>query len=360
MSPKVLSASCFGRIAVLSLGIALSAWAIVPPNPQSLLAAKKVLLINGKETSGSHFMARQALATKFAQLKTLVGFQLTTADGANPPTQLDGYDIIIFSYWFDNQLSPPAFQAAFKNWMTAPGKKRGWLGTHTSGANEPGEWDWLRDSVTSMNYFVHTGDAQKGVAKKTTDPEIIDQPILSGLADTFQAVDEWYEFDQGKTWPAAKVMYYLDEKSLAHPLAKPMNPHPMAWYREDSLTGARFFFTPMVHDESGVNSTAGNDFFASLMLRGLEYIAGYETPEVTLNGRNGFPKGEGIQVEERRLKIRSMTAYRVSVFSLTGKQVYATSAGRGSESREIELPPGLYTLNITTAIQEYQGRVLVK
>ncbi len=339
-------------------------------NPASLLASKRVLIIKGTETSGDHYNARIALNTRFLQMKTLYGFTLDSANGSSPPTTgLDNYDIIVFNYWFNSSqaASLTTFQNAFKAWANSTNKRRGWVGMHTSGANEVNEWNWLRDSLTSMAYFVHSTAAQAGKIGKTTDPVVLAHPIMQGLPDTFAVpLDEWYEFNYGATWSDVHVMYNLNERSLTTQLGAPMNPHPMAWYRENPVTHNRFFYTALVHSSSGVTSTAGNEFFPSLMLRALEYVAGYDTTAaaISLNG-NGLGKNAKscLYLMNHELKVDSKEPYRLEVRTLQGKLLYSNNGkGQGRETLRPEAfrKAGFYVVKIASKSGIYVQRVMVQ
>lgn len=339
--------------------------AVVAPNPSGRLAGKRILVINGTESSGDHRNARVALNNKLNQLQALTGFVRDSATGSAPPTNLDNYDIIFFNYWFDNQSSSPAFQNAFKAWVNSTNKPRGWLGIHTSGANELNEWNWLRDSVTSMQYVVHSSSAQLGTVRKTPDTTILAHPIMAAMADTFRAVDEWYEFGYAPTWGDARVMYYLDESTLSNPLAHPMNPHPMAWFRESPVTGNRFFYTPMIHNSAGVNSTAGNDFFASMILRALEYLAGYQPTSIKLNGQGMYHNKEHVKgvrfIRDGSLTIDAEGAYRVEVRSLQGRLLYRGSGkGSGVHNPGALRKAGMYVVRVAVKSGSYTQRVMVQ
>src|SRR5690606_35185188 len=120
----------------------------VPADPASLLASRKVLVINGTETSGDHRNARVALMARMRSLQEEIGFQLDTVAGSAAPrtfAELDPYDVIFWNYWFNSALTanPSAaftdFQGAFRQWANSAGPTggtRGWLGVHSSGANE--------------------------------------------------------------------------------------------------------------------------------------------------------------------------------------------------------------------------------
>lgn len=342
----------------LALGCLATAtgYALVTPNPASLLSEKRVLVIDG--THSSHADARNAMTAKLNQIKNAVGFTMTRV--TNPPTTLNNYDIIVFNYWFDNHNSNfAAFQNAFQNWIRSGNK--GWVGYHTSGANEQNEWNWLRDSVTSLRYILHSSAAQTGKVGRTTDQSILNLPIMQALADSFSGQDEWYEFAAtAPTWPDVKVMYYLNEKSLARPLEHPMDPHPMAWFREDRR-GNRFFYTAMIHTSAGVNSTAGNDFFPSLVLRALEYTAGYSPTTITLNGQGLYNGGTYMHLTRGDLRVEHQEPYRLEIRSLQGRLLYSGN-GEGPKTHRVEglLEPGLYFISISSRKHVHTQKVMVQ
>lgn len=349
-------------IVLFSLLAAVSVQAIVAPNPQSLLASKNILFIDGSETSGDHYNARIALTAKFTQLRTLVGFRQTTVSGSNPPTNLDAYDIIVFNYWFNNQTSPAAFQNAFRAWVNSTSKKRGWLGMHTSGANQANEWNWFRDSVTAMAYNAHSTSAQAGTIRRSTADSIRNHPIMSGLPDTVRIPsDEWYDFEYPDAWKDARVMYNLDESTLPTqlPTASRMNPHPSAWFRENHL-GNRFFYTGLVHSASGVNLTAHNDFFASLMLRGLEYVAGYQPTSIALNGEGLFNGKAWLHVANRSLTITSSEPYQLEIHSLAGKLLFSAKGAGGENYAGVFSKSGFYVVKVVTKTAAYTQRVMAQ
>jgi type 1 glutamine amidotransferase len=183
------------------------------------------------------------------------------------------------------------FEKAFKAWVAEGG--HGIVGNHNTGAKTRGEWDWFRDSVTSMWYMDHKDGSQPGTIHRTADAAIAGLPVLAGLDASFTGSDEWYSFDmkpwhpvESPTWKDCKVLYTLDEKSVAH-LTDAMGAyHPVAWIREDAL-GNRFFYTTLIHSDAG----AASDFYHSLILRGLEYAAGYRDPVAV--GGTPVPAGPG-------------------------------------------------------------------
>lgn len=357
---------------ILSLAAA-PARARVPANPASLLADKSVLVINGTETSGDHRNARVALMDRMRSLQAEIGFQLDSASGDAPPrtfAALDAYDVIFWNYWFNSALTAnpsPAFadfQNAFREWTASTDKTRGWLGVHSSGANEEDEWNWFRDSVTAMRYFVHTGPAQSGTIFRSPDTTLHDLPILEGLDTVFTTQDEWYEFDYAPLWgdtanwnaaANVRVLFYLDESTLPTALEHPMTPHPMAWIRE-APNGNRFFFTSLVHTAAGANT----DFMHSLLLRGLEYAAGYEPVSVRMNGRD-LAAGRGLPiVRNGELAVEAAGPWAVTVHSLAGARLFhARGEGTGRFRPEALREPGVYLVRVAAASGVHVRRVLV-
>ena len=373
----------FNALALILLAAA-GAQALVTPNPASLLSGKKILIIRGTDaTSSEHGGARVALNTKFRQLQALVGFQMDSANATTSGTgyaaaasggtllPLADYDIIFFNYWFHsaNAATLTSFQGTFRAWTLNTAKKRGWLGVHTSGANEVNEWNWFRDSVTAMQYRVHAGSAQAGTIRKTTVDSIKNAAIMSGLPDTVRIPsDEWYDFAYAPLFADARVMYYLDEATLTTqlPAEAKMNPHPSTWYREGS-NGNRYFYTALVHNASGVNLTSGNDYFASMMLRALEYLAGYQTTSIRLNGDGMYDNTEKVKglrfIRDGRLKVDSDAPFRLELRSLQGRLLF-TGNGRGGRDQASFSPPalrqaGMYIVKVASKKGSYSQRVMV-
>ncbi|MCD6025008.1 MAG: hypothetical protein K0Q91_1924 [Fibrobacteria bacterium] len=359
-----------------------AAHALVAPNPASLLSSKKILVIRGTDAvSSEHGGARVALNGKLRQLQAQVGFQMDSANATTSGTgytsasgatlgALADYDIIFFNYWFHsaNAGTLTTFQGNFKAWTGNTAKKRGWLGVHTSGANEANEWNWFRDSVTAMQYHVHAGAAQAGTIRKSAVDSIRNAPIMAGLPDTVRIPsDEWYDFAYAPLFADARVMYYLDESTLPTPLpaAARMSPHPSTWYREAS-NGHRYFYTALVHNASGVNLTQGNDYFSSMMLRALEYLAGYQDPSgIKLNGEGMYHNNDLVKglrfIRDGALKLDLKGPYRVELLSMQGRVLFrATGRGKASFNPPALRRTGVYVVRVVAPRQKpFTQRVMV-
>jgi hypothetical protein len=351
--------------------------AVVTPNPKSLLKNKRVLIVEGTDwNGGSHATAKAAGIVVLNQIKTEVGITSFTIENSVQNftlATLNNYDIMVFNNVFNTQLAVgKPFEAAFRAWL-AQGNK-GWVGYHTSGANDTREWEWYRDSVTAMRYHVHSLGAQSGKMTKTTDQSILSKAIVAGLDNEFVTTDEWYDFElppngtAAAKWPNARVIYYLDENSLANKPApsRSMNPHPMAWYRDDTVKTAtapnninHFFFASYGHSELGVKS----DFFHSSILRAMEYAAGYSDSGVSIN-ISGNPiqtwKGVSFITQSKLLSVSENGVYTLSILSANGK-VLTNYNGNGPKTFAPVAfkKAGIYFVKFKSKSKSFSQRVMV-
>jgi type 1 glutamine amidotransferase len=349
-------------IACSFISIAITDAAMVNPNPASPLKTKKVLVVTGG-TAGDHAPARDATLTNLQAMAAKVPFSLTIG---NPLTLTDAslapYDIIVFNYFFETQSSaafPDAAKTAFQNWLKKPGK--GWIGYHTSGANEyaKSEWIWYQDNVTGMRYALHGSGTPQGTITKTTDAATLANPIMEGLPSTFTSEDEWYNYETSSKLytDGSKVMFYLSNAGSMTPPRFPSPIHPVAWYRQDE-NGTRYFYTPFGHTIAGANS----DWMKSVILRALEYVSGDPTtialtPETRSNLLAGTPD---YLSASQALPIDIPGEYRISVWSTNGRML-ASAEGEGS--RSYSLAPlknaGTYIVTVDSKAAKLSHRLQV-
>ncbi len=251
--------------------------AVVNPDPNSRLKNKKVLVLTGGDVM-DHGPARDATLANLQALATKIPFTLVAGNPlALTDASLANSDIIVFNYFFQSEVAsvfPDSSKAAFQRWLKKSG--HGWVGYHTSGANEyaKAEWIWFQDNVTGMRYSLHASGTPQAKITKTTDTKILTSPIMSGLPAEYSAQDEWYDYqtDSKLFSDGSKVMYYLSDAATMTPPRLPNPIHPVAWFREDT-NKVRYFFTPMGH----TLATASSDWFQSVLLRALEYVSGDPT-----------------------------------------------------------------------------------
>jgi type 1 glutamine amidotransferase len=349
-------------LAILLIGAVLSQAAVVAPNPNSPLKTKKVLLLTGGQVQG-HGPAKDATLTNLQALAAKVPFNLTIG---NPLTLTDaylaGFDIIIFNYFFETQLTsvfPDASKNAFIAWLKKPGK--GYVGYHTSGANEyaKAEWTWYQDNVTGMRYALHGNGTPEGIITKTTDAAILANPIMEGLPSTYTAQDEWYDYDaDSKVFSdSSKVMFYLSNASTMTPPRLPSPIHPVAWYRQDA-NGTRYFYTPFGHTQDGANS----DWFKSIVLRALEYVSGDPvTSVITLNTQsNVMAQTSAHLAAGQALPIDIPGKYRISIWSTGGRRLASVNGeGKASYSLAPFKKTGVYIVTISGKTARISQRIQI-
>lgn len=341
--PRVLFACC-GIAAAYFSPTAVSG-AAVNPDAASLLKGKRVLVALPTYATDFHPSPRTIVNGKLERIKAAHGIAtLTFLMGVDTMTlaTLNRYDIVFFNYFTRvHALENTAFGRAFREWLKAG--NRGWVGNHNTGSQSEGEWNWWRDSVQSMRYIDHKDQNQRGTIKVTTDAAMKGHRILAGLDPVFTSFDEWYSFDlppkaaAPPTWADCKPLYYLDESTVASLQDKMGSNHPVAWIREDAR-GNRYFTTNLIHSDEGANS----DFYHSLLMRGLEYTAGYAAdPSAIGLARPGLPgasqgaaallEASGFRLLPGRILDLSVSGcWRLSIRSVDGR-LMESLAGRGPE-----------------------------
>jgi hypothetical protein len=139
---------------------------------------------------------------------------------------------------------------------------------------------------------------------------------------SFTGTDEWYDFDlpprapAPALWADCKVTYYLDESTLATAPTRAMDPHPMSWIREDAKKN-RFYYSGFVHSDQGSSS----DFFHSALLRGLEYLAGYDSVVSVSSGGNSLRGQREVAYVTggRELRVEAAGPHTLTILSARGE-----------------------------------------
>jgi Trehalose utilisation len=333
----------------------------VAPNPLSLLKDKRILLIDPTDPTDYHKQPRIILTGKLNRIQSAVGFRMTSIKGVDTMTlpALNRYDIVIFNYYMKLELlENKPFGIAFKQWL-AEGH-HGVVAYHNSGSQSLGQWNWYRDSVQSMRYIDHKDQAQKGTVNITTDTSLRKLPILEGMDAKFTGVDEWYSFDMppkapaAPTWPECRVLYYMDENSVAQ-LTDKMGVHPTTWIREDAKKN-RYFYTLHIHSDDGANS----DFFHSLIQRAMEYVAGYQDP-VTMNGAP-VERADNLAfiTSGRQVNVSMNGEFQLSIRSAAGATLFSqTGKGRQTYAPQAFARSGIYYLTVEAKSRRITQRLMI-
>ena len=343
---------------------AIAAGQAVEPNLSSPLRSRKVLVLEGGSISGDHLAARTVTWTNLQAMSAKVGFTLAKSDAkALTDAKLAQYDILVFNYFFETETEehfPAASKRAFQDWL-AKGRK-GYVGYHTSGANEYAlsEWLWYQDNVTSMRYVMHGSGTPLGTVEKTADASVASHPIMQGLPQRFSAEDEWYGYERSSALydpsKRVKIMYNLTNAAAIGRLPSP--DHPVAWFREDSATGSRYFYATFVHKAADADS----DWFKGILVRALEYTAGDPaTPVLMMNGDSAFAdRGFAYASKRRSLEVVVDGGHTLSIFDPGGRLVYRRS-GEGPRSHRPEAfaRAGLYVAKLESRAGVFSRPVLV-
>jgi hypothetical protein len=357
------SRHAIGAAAALAFATGQAAEAqVVAPNPDSPLKTKRVMVLEGGNTTGDHAQARDNTYRNLQAMATQIGFTLSKGDPKTlNATILNNVDILVFNYFFETQLNtvfPQAGRDAFMAWLKKGGK--GYVGYHTSGANQwPNEWPAYQDSVTLMRYDLHGSGIPQGTVNKTTDPAIANSWMMAGLPATFNAIDEWYEYAaESKVFDNTfnvKVWYNLANAQALN--RKPFPNHPVAWSREDAVK-SRYFYATFVHTGAGANT----DWFKGVILRALEYVSGDPISSPIKANGDGILTNRGLSyiTNSRALQVDLMDDYELSVWSTEGRQVYSIrSYGKATFAPPPFRNPGLYTVRLESRSGSFVQRIMV-
>jgi type 1 glutamine amidotransferase len=353
--------------AALGCAMGIANAQVVTPNPLSPLKNKKVLFLDSP-SDGGHSAARLATKNFLQKFMTDNGVAMTVGNPAQvSDAYLATYDIMIMNFFFSEnnytQFSQ-ASRAAVISWLKKGNK--GWVGYHTSGAydwrgsiDDPNtEWGDLQEYVTYMRYLNHPAGTPQGTVNRTTDAQVLAHPIMQGLPATFNAVDEWYDYDASSkvlTDPSVKVMYTLANAAAIN--RKPATNHPVAWFREDALK-SRFFYATFPHTPDAANST----WFQSMLIRSLEFVSGDPaTPVLEAQGASAIThKGLSFVTSSKALQVNLGGKYQLSIFAPNGRKVFAAK-GNGAQrfAPDAFAKPGLYLVQVTSRSQNLKQEILI-
>lgn len=177
------------------------------------------------------------------------GFEVVATEDPGEFTDdgLAGFEAVVFLSTTGDVLAGEQ-QDAFERFVSGGG---GFIGVH-SAADTEYEWPWYGELVGA--WF----DRHPQVQAATVTVEEADHPVMSGIEETFERTDEWYDF---RTLPAdgVTVLATLDETTYEG--GGMGDPHPIMWAHE--LLGGRSVYTGFGHtaesfDEPIVRQLIGN------------------------------------------------------------------------------------------------------
>ena len=147
---------------------------------------------------------------------------------------LNEVDVLVFLNTSGDILGEEQ-EAALTQYMNHGG---GFVGVHVA-SNTETEWPWFHQLIGAQ-----FKDHPKVQSAKMFVDHSFKHPAVAHLGDTFQIVDEWYNFKES-VLPHVNVLLTLDENSYQG--EKMGEDHPIAWYHY--YEGGRAFYTGLGHTE---------------------------------------------------------------------------------------------------------------
>ena len=140
------------------------------------------------------------------------------------------FEAVVFLNASGDMLSA-AQERDFEAWLQAGG---GWLGIHAAGDDSHLAWRWYRDSLIGADFTAHIMDPQ--FQRATVALANRDHPVLAGLPDAWEHVEEWYSWEKSPRIEGFTILATLDEDSYV-PVMKfmgeerdlRMGDHPVVW-----------------------------------------------------------------------------------------------------------------------------------
>jgi type 1 glutamine amidotransferase len=146
------------------------------------------------------------------------------------PQDLSRFGVVVFLNATGDILNAEQEQA-FQQWVEQGG---GWLGLHAAGDGSHAGWQWYRDNLIGADFTAHILDPQFQRATVVLENHL--HPVLKGLPDIWQHIEEWYSWEKSPRAEGFTILATLDETSYA-PVQKflgnerdlSMGDHPVVW-----------------------------------------------------------------------------------------------------------------------------------
>ncbi len=200
-------------------------------------AQENSVLIFSKTLGYRHSSIKEGKAF-FEELAKKQGFNIVLSENNKDFNEenLQKFNAIVFLNTTGDVLEPNQ-QADFERYIQAGG---GYFGIHAASDTEY-NWPWYNDLMGG--YFAsHPGGAVSNVQKGKMTVLDKTHPATSHMPDTFEKVDEFYDFKSLKT-DILKFLIKVDENS--YKMGKMGDFHPMSWYHE--YDGGKSFYSNFGH-----------------------------------------------------------------------------------------------------------------
>jgi len=160
-------------------------------------------------------------------------------------------------------------QVAFERYIQAGG---GFVGIHAAADTEWKQlaegsyWPWYQRLVGGV-FAAHPESSDQAGTLTVRDTT---HPATQSLPQTWQATDEWYDFQ--RVSDAVNVLVTVDESSYTGATMGAGDQHPVAWYRD--FDGGRSFYTAQGHGDAAYEDA----HFLNVLRGGIAYAMGDGTP----------------------------------------------------------------------------------
>lgn len=221
----------------------------------------------------------------------------------------------------------------------------GVVGIHGAADSHYG-WDWYGRMI-GARFARHPEGTPKGALTRAE----MDHPSIRDLPASFEAIDEWYWFDDLD--PRLRPLLLLDPASIGESGA---NPRPIAWAR--AFEGGRVFYTALGHTSEAWSDPhivghvmGGIDWTIGRGARPMVVIdeASKQRDEPPPHGKIGMSTAwritdgvPGRMMEYRKRELHHGAA--IGVHPIDHDEVYAVVSGEGevvSDGKTAKLRPGM-------------------
>ena len=224
------------------------------------LQAQRVLHYSA--TSGFDHGTREVSFAMFSDICAGLGVEVVDAPTTfSQPnfSDIEQFDVVVFSNTSGFQLLYPLQQYAFEQWIAGGGHV---MGIHaatdtyrhsTANGNNTGIWDFYAELIGAS---VQEDPNHVSGTPPYELMHIGTHPSISNLPDPWLKNEEYYYWEGGYFNPENNVVLQVEETIGPNGLVNSYDaPRPMSWYREQP-SGSRIFYTALGHAASNYTEDA--------------------------------------------------------------------------------------------------------
>lgn len=307
-----------------------------------LLCSGQIKLLHYTETSGFDHGTRAVSLQMFQDIGLGIGFTVDddqTGDAFNSLSNLEEYDVIVFSNTSGNNILDATQRANFEAYINNGGS---YLGIHaasdtyrhsTANGSSTGTWDFYAELVGASvqqnpNHVAGTPMYQMMHVNPHNSTANIPNPWAKN--------EEYYYWENGYFGNNNTVVLEVEETIGPNNMVNSYDaPRPMSWYRELN-GGGGVFYTALGHAVS--NFTSDQNFFTHIY----DAVASLITVPTEVQEL----ETDALRIErfgsELRVSLNSESPEQCALFNMLGKE--CLSSNNSSVLETEKLPSGLYLL----------------